>query len=258
MPWRVVSRYIQVKDRDVLEIGGAEACLSAEAFLADGAASVTVTGLDHISAETQGADQRLRIMQADGLSLRSHFEAGSFDIVYGLSVIEHIPSPALFMEEVSRVLRPGGFAFFEGFPLWSSALGHHLWVATWEGASYQGKASTNYLFSELSNTSSINPIPDWGHLLMEEKQLGKVLEEQSLPASDIDCICGWVYHSNEINRLTTSEIAMAYTGSELICLEAITQRVDVSENILKQLWERHGQGCDFGISGLTYVFTKPR
>jgi hypothetical protein len=93
---------------------------------------------------------------------------------------------------------------------------------------------------------------------MEEKQLGKVLEEQSLPASDIDCICEWVYHSNEINRLTASEIAMAYTGSELICLEAITQRVDVPENILKQLWERHGQGCDFGISGLTYVFTKPR
>jgi hypothetical protein len=161
------------------------------------------------------------------------------------------------MEEVCRVLRPGGFAFFEGFPLWSSALGHHLWVATWEGASYQGKASTNYLFSELSNTSSINPIPDWSHLLMEEKQLEKTLQEQSLPASDIGCILDWVYHSNGINRLTSSEIAMAYTTSELICLEAITQRVDVPENILKQLWKRHGQGCDFGVSGLTYVFTKP-
>lgn len=134
MPHRVLARYVAIAGTQVLEIGGAQACISARAFLDDGAAGVTVTGLDHVAEESESADRRLRIMKADALDLRRHFEADCFDLVFGLSVIEHIPHPDRLLVEVDRVLKPGGLALFEGYPLWWSPLGHHLWVAAWGGA----------------------------------------------------------------------------------------------------------------------------
>lgn len=257
MPHRVLSRYVGIQGKHVLEIGGAQACLSARAFLEDGAARVTVTGLDHVSEEGESADQRLCIMKADALELRSRFAAGSFDLVFGLSIIEHIPRPDRFLEEVSRVLAPGGLALFEGFPLWSSPLGHHLWVADW-GGRYKGKTSANYLFTGLSGVASSNPIPDWAHLLMEQAELEAYLARQSLPASDITCIADWIYRSDDINRLSTTELTRAYTTSGLVVLEAIPRHVDVPRPVLEQLRRRHGEGCDFGIGGLVYVLAKPR
>lgn len=257
MPHRVLSRYVGIAGKHVLEIGGAQACLSAKAFLDDDAATVTVTGLDHVSEEGVSVDQRLCIMKADALDLRSRFAAGSFDLVFGLSIIEHIPQPDRFLEEVYRVLAPGGLALFEGFPLWSSPLGHHLWVAAW-GDRYKGKTSASYLFTGLAQVASSNPVPDWAHLLMEQPELEEYLARQSLPASDIACISDWIYRADDINRLSTTELTRAYTTSGLVVLEAITRRVDVPQPTLERLRHRHGEGCDFGMSGLTYVLAKPR
>ena len=256
MPHRILSRYVAVEGKRVLEIGGAQACISARAFLDEGAAGVTVTGLDHISEESKSVGQRLCIMKADALDLRSHFEAGCFDIVFGLSIIEHIPHPDRFLDEVHRVLKPGGLALFEGFPLWSSPRGHHLWVAAWSGP-YAGKATTNYLFTGLSHVDSSNPVPDWAHLLMEQAELEDHLARRSLPASDIACIVNWIYRSQDINRLSTGELTRAYTTSKMVVLEAITGRVDVPEATLRRLRKLHGEGCDFGIDRLTYVLAKP-
>ena len=41
---------------------------------------------------------------------RLDFEADSFDKVYSLHTIEHIPDPGQFLSEMARVLRPGGKA----------------------------------------------------------------------------------------------------------------------------------------------------
>jgi ubiquinone/menaquinone biosynthesis C-methylase UbiE len=256
MPHRVLSRYVGIEGKHVLEVGGAQASLSARAFLDDGAARVVVTGLDHVTEEGESVDQRLCIMKADALDLRSRFAAGSFDLVFGLSIIEHIPRPDRFLEEVHRVLAPGGLAFFEGCPLWSSPLGHHLWVADWDGP-YKGKTSANYLFTGLSHVAWSNPVPDWAHLLMEQAELEEYLARQSLPASDIACISDWIYRNDNINRLSTTELTRAYTTSGLVVLEAITRRVDIPQPTLERLRHRHGEGCDFGIGGLAYVLAKP-
>lgn len=257
LPYRVLSRYLSVSGKDALEIGGAQACLSARPFLMDGASSVTVTGLDHITEESVISDQRLRIVKADGLDLRSHFEASSFDCVYGLSLMEHIPSPDIFLEEVYRVLRPGGLAFFEGNPLWSSSLGHHLWVASW-GGKYQGKTTKNYLFNTMSGVASLNPIPDWGHLLMDQEELRLHLQEKTLPPGDVDCIVDWTYHNKDLNRLSSAELVKAYANSRLKVLEINANRVEVPAPVLIMLRERYGDGCDFGITGLTILLAKPR
>ena len=252
----VLSRYISFEGKEILEIGGAQSCESAYPFLADGAASVVVTGLDHISQEETNRDRNLRILRADALSLSSIFEPCSFDVVYGLSIVEHIPTPKVFLNEVYNVLKPSGIAYFEGNPLWSSPKGHHLWVATW-GGPYQHKATANYLFSEYPDVKSTNPLPDWSHLLMTQEQMREYLAAELLPNFDIECIIDWVYHSDQVNRLNLSEVAEAYTTSKLIVLEANTLRSEVPHDVELTLRKRCGDCIDYGIFGISYVLAKP-
>jgi len=254
-PQKALRRYISIECKKVLEIGGSQACISANAFLRDGADSVTVTGLDHITEETISFDQRIKISRANGLELENHFAPDSFDVVYGLSIIEHVHNPKRFVEQVHYVLKPGGFAYFEGNPLWSSPKGHHLWVASW-GGNYMNKTSANYLFSEFTGTVSSNPIPDWGHLLLSKEELKNRLNAQSIPESDIACIVHWIYDSDEVNRLSLGEICEAYTNSGLTTLEANMQRVDIPEETLIQLRQKHGDGIDYGVSGITFILKK--
>jgi SAM-dependent methyltransferase len=237
-PQKILRRFVSLKDKDVLEIGGSQACISADAFLRDGARSVMVTGLNHITEEKTSTDERIKIARVDGLELTKHFEPNSFDVVFGLSIIEHIPNPKRFIEQVHYVLKPGGLAYFEGYPLWSSPKGHHLWVASWAG------------------TVSSNPVPDWGHLLLSEEELKDHLRDQSIPESDITCIAHWIYASDEVNRLSLTEISDAYTDSGLTTIEANVQRCEVPEGILHQLRQKCGDGIDYGISGITYVLRK--
>jgi SAM-dependent methyltransferase len=252
---RVLSRYTSFEGEDVLEVGGAQSCDSAYPFLKDGAASAIVTGLEHISQEQTNKELNLRVLRADALMLSSVFEPGCFDVVYGLSIVEHIPSPKVFLDEVYSVLKPGGLAYFQGGPIWSSPKGHHLWVATWGGA-YQNKATANYLFSEWPGEASTNPLPDWSHLLRTPDQMRECLAEKSIPGADIDCIIDWVFYSDQVNRLNMSEIAKAYTSSRLIVLEANTARVDVPSDVQGALRKRYGEGIDFGIFGVSYVLAK--
>lgn len=250
----ILSRYISIEGKDVLEIGGAQSGEAAHPFLNDGAASVSITGLDHIQEETI-ISEKLRILRANALSLSSVFRPGSFDVVYGLSIVEHIPSPKAFLNEVHTVLKPGGIAYFEGNPLWSSPKGHHLWVATW-GGSYQHKATANYLFDKFLKIKSSNPLPDWSHLLMTQDQMRDYLNAKRLPNVDIECIVDWVYCSDQINRLNMSEIAESYSHSKLTVLEANTIRSKVPPDIELTLRKHCGDGIDYGISGISYVLAK--
>lgn len=250
----VLSRYISIDGKDVLEIGGAQSGEAAQPFLNDGAASVSITGLDHVTEE-KFVSERLRILRANALSLSDVFEPNTFDVVYGLSIVEHIPTPRVFLNEVHKVLKPGGVAYFEGNPIWSSPKGHHLWVATWGGL-YQHKATANYLFNRFPNTKSTNPLPDWSHLLMTQDQMREHLTSKTLPDADIECIIDWVYCSDQVNRLNMSEIAEAYSTSKLIVLEANTVRSRVPPDVELPLRKHCGDGIDYGTCGISYVLAK--
>ncbi len=250
----VLSRYISIHGKDILEIGGSQSGEAAQPFLDAGAASVSITGLDHVTEENS-VNERLRVFRANALSLSDIFEPNSFDVIYGLSIVEHIPSPKVFLSEVHKVLRPGGFAYFEGNPIWSSARGHHLWVATWGGL-YKGKATANYLFSEFPSTKSTNPLPDWSHLLMTQDQMREHLNASAIPDIDVECIIDWVYLSDQINRISMSEIAESYSSSKLVMLEANTVRSKVPPDIELILRRQCGDGIDYGTRGISYVFTK--
>lgn len=49
----------------------------------------------------------------------------SYDFIFSFNAFEHIPDPALAMNEMVRVLRPGGFIWLDFNPLYASPLGLH-------------------------------------------------------------------------------------------------------------------------------------
>jgi SAM-dependent methyltransferase len=58
-----------------------------------------------------------------GTLLDANFESGSFDVITLMDVIEHVPEPCALLDEVYRVLRPGGVTFlvtpnFGSFFVW--------------------------------------------------------------------------------------------------------------------------------------------
>jgi SAM-dependent methyltransferase len=252
----VLSRYISFKNKHVLEIGGSLSCQSAKPFFDNGAASVVVTGLGHISKEQTYKDGSLTVMHADALELSKIFEPNSFDVVYGLSVIEHIPNPQLLLEELYKVLRPNGMALLQGNPIWSSPKGHHLWIGNYKSSPFKGKVTADYYFYPSEKRKSVNPLPDWSHLLLDSEEMASYLKLKGIPNIDIECIIEWVYRMNEINRLSMKKIAESYTTSPLIVLEANTVRFGVPHEIKRKLTVRYGEGIDFGCEGITYVLQK--
>lgn len=248
--YRELSRYGEIKEKAILEVGGSQSCKSAEPFLQGGARRVVVTGLGHISEPGSESRSGLEIMQVDALSLSQRFQPESFDMVYGVSIVEHIPCPDRFLEEVHAVLKPGGICYFQGGPLWSSRDGHHLWVSKAVHGS-----TANYFFKLWRGMDSSNPLPGWAHLLMNPDEMEEGLRVQGIPEQDMELILDWVYRSDQINRLSFLEIAKAYTQSRLCVLEAGIQRVPVPNEIRERLFKRYGE-MDYGVASVAYVMKK--
>jgi ubiquinone/menaquinone biosynthesis C-methylase UbiE len=59
---------------------------------------------------------------AQNLALKSN----SIDIVYCINAFEHIPDPEKTLNEIYRILRPGGFVFISFIPAYYSDVGSHM------------------------------------------------------------------------------------------------------------------------------------
>lgn len=59
---------------------------------------------------------------------RLPFEDGSFDVIFCIDVIEHLPTPGRFVAEFRRILRPGGQLLLSFGPPWGHAHGKHMWA----------------------------------------------------------------------------------------------------------------------------------
>ncbi|MBM3983675.1 MAG: class I SAM-dependent methyltransferase [Planctomycetes bacterium] len=56
------------------------------------------------------------------------FADDSFDCVFCIDVVEHLPTPEKFVAEFRRVLRPGGQLLLSFGPPWGHAHGKHMWA----------------------------------------------------------------------------------------------------------------------------------
>lgn len=84
-----------------------------------------VHGLD--IADDLGADfQHPRVRYHACSAEQMPFASGSFDLVYSVATMEHIPDIARAFSEMVRVTRPGGLTYCFAAPLWNAHDGHHL------------------------------------------------------------------------------------------------------------------------------------
>jgi len=88
--------------------------------------------------QTRGVDIRI------GTLRDARFAAGSFDLVHSSHLIEHIPEPGDLVDEIARVLKPGGYCItitptVEGLqarlfgPGWRSAIADHAHLFSQKG-----------------------------------------------------------------------------------------------------------------------------
>lgn len=123
------ARFPEAEERDVLEIGigmGADHLEWARANPRSlHGVDLTERAVEFTSARLQlaGLESDLRVADAEALP----FEDESFDIVYSWGVLHHTPGTAGAIEEVRRVLRPGGTARIMIYHT-HSLVGYMLWL----------------------------------------------------------------------------------------------------------------------------------
>jgi SAM-dependent methyltransferase len=131
----------------------------------------------------------LRNMDAEALP----FEAGQFDLIVSLSTFEHFFDGAKVLQEMHRVLRPGGSALISFQPVWTSSYGHHL--------------------HHVEPVAAL--IPPWAHLLWTADTMRLNFEgrwPEGLPMS-LDEAIEWIYRSNEVNRIDVVTIHRMFLDS---------------------------------------------
>ena len=130
----LVDHYEAVVGKRVVDIGGGPGYF-ARAFARSGALSCFVEPFRDEMKEAGVATGTAII----GDGLRLPFADATFDISHSSNVIEHVTSPETFLDEMVRVVRPGGLIFL-AFTNWYSPFGGHE-TSPWHylGGNYAAK-----------------------------------------------------------------------------------------------------------------------
>jgi SAM-dependent methyltransferase len=234
---------VDLRGRRVLEVGGDAEAIVAKEMLEHGAAEVVVTNIAFPKAGLRIAEG-IGAMQVDARRLETAFGHNSFDVCFGVAVMEHIPDTPEWIASMMRVLRSGGHICVHGGPIWSGPHGHHVWVIDAE--------------DEVRFSNSSNPIPHWSHLLGEDF-LGDALISKGLPYRTIRKICDWVYRSKNINRAPYSKLMndIKASGAKLIDVQdRIFQRPSEEMDRLLRL-SAWGPKERYEVSGVTVLLQTP-
>jgi ubiquinone/menaquinone biosynthesis C-methylase UbiE len=148
-----------------------------------------------------------------------------FDFVYSWSAFEHIEDPIAVLDEVRRILRPGGHFFLQLWPFYHSAKGSHLW--DW--------------FDE-----------DFHHLLANDREIVAQLAASDRQPSEW---AGYMTREFErLNRITMEELqrAVLVAGFDVRRLELLSSPTILTPALARYSW------ADLGISGIKLLATPRR
>ena len=220
---------IDIRGKRVLEIGSDYHLASARLFMSNGADSVVGTNFgEWISDEPMPEGVEFHVGDASDLDLPDN----SFDIVYGIAIVEHVPDFERLCKAIKRLLKPDGVVYLQGCPMWAGSIGHHVWCSPdTEMGEYEaifaaggGKKSKSMQYSFTEN----NPIPDWAHLVLSPAELEQLLVEQKgLPETHAQGIARYVYNldgtaaGSYSNFLSASDVL----GAMETCFQTEVERI---------------------------------
>lgn len=179
----------------------------------------------------------------------SGLEDASIDAVFSDCAFEHISDLPAVLEEMHRVLVPGGLLFSHFGPIWSTSYGHHLWANDDNGNSY------NY-----HNVL----LPPWCHLLMNRDEVENILKSH-FPAAVASLWANNMYSSAEQNQLFFDDYERIMKASpfEIILFKgydapALKAKYPgaYSPKLLLELKEKYPERSGFLYDGITLILQK--
>lgn len=180
---------IQIKGKNVLEIGSDLRLKTARILLEYGAKSVLCVNPD-FPDELKSPDERITVTKE--LFENIDTQNNTFDIVFGIAILEHVHNVKGLFEKVRDILKPNGFALIQGHPLYCCSCGHHIAV--------------NNRFGFNKKFGPINPFEPWEHLMYDTREdVEQLFIKKGFPKEDIDKMLNQ-YFSDYINKYSTQDM----------------------------------------------------
>lgn len=186
----------------------------------------------------------------DGQNLS--FDDCSFDLVISLNVLEHVPNPAKYLQECYRVLRTGGYGFFNWYPLWSGATGHHIHPDMVSNKARElGSKPPAYSLDSAS-------IPFWGHLLFSATEMLDFLcDRQRYDRSLAEWMRDYIYYGKDLNRWLWRDVWRSFQVLDWDASEVCHRGIrSIDASTLTKLQQKYGFTDGFQISGAKIVVKK--
>lgn len=204
----VLNKLSPIKNKHLLDIGASPHGYALESTLHLQVASYTGVGLgigDAIEVQDQDRVGKLMHMNAENLE----FEAETFDLIITLSTFEHFFNGCKVLQEMHRVLKPGGSVLINFQPVWTASYGHHL--------------------HHIPSVAKL--IPPWAHLLWNEETMRCAYGNKwpAEAAKSLEEAIEWVYRSDEINRIDVVTLRNMFYASDFE-IEWITPLLDDKSN----------------------------
>jgi len=179
--------FTSARERDVLEIGvglGADHQRFAQAGARLTGVDLTERAVAHTCQRLAafGLSSHLQVADAENLP----FEAASFDVVYSWGVLHHSPNTQRAIDEVWRVLRPGGSARIMVYHT-HSMVGYMLWLRYALLAGRPGRTLAEIYSEHLESPGTKAYTPDQARELLagfSQVEIETVLTHGDLLTSD--------------------------------------------------------------------------
>lgn len=105
----LVEQALSFPFESILDVGAGD--LSASLEFSKAEKKVTATGYDFSSYGVQEFMDGVELHEGVDVCQMDCFEAGQFDAIWCAHVLEHVPNTGLALQEMWRILKPGGYLF---------------------------------------------------------------------------------------------------------------------------------------------------
>jgi SAM-dependent methyltransferase len=198
----IISDTYGFKNKIVAEIGSDEFLECSRAAILLGARQVIAASY-WPSQSPIVSEERLILKKLNFEEM--HLPDNTFDLIFGMALLEHVLNPVLVASEIARMLKKGGHAFLQGAPMWTSILGHHVWVDC---------NNRKYHFPDS------DVIDNWYHLTdFTKDDFKRVMLRKAVPLEDIPFLYDWVAHDTNISRIPPSKIVDIFKNTKGISVE---------------------------------------
>ena len=236
-----LASFVDVRNKTVLEVGSDEDGNVLRALEDRGVRFAL--GIDVWRPKDYARVLSGKLVHGYGDILSLPYQDDSFDVLLNIATFEHIHHLDITMREMHRLLKPGGIMYAQFGPLWSSAVGHHLWC---------------YLDDEIFrfNDPKLNPLDDFDHLVYDRHELAEKLA-RSWDDRTVNHLVNAVFDHSHINRTFHHEICDYMEQSPLEVLHmGKSWDIPVPHEIEQRLRDRHGDRSDFSCAGMQIVLRK--